>query len=158
MIRSTAEIYKVLEKHLRKAGDNPQTCVDLYEHRDVQELVESANRVSDYLGHMWRRGVLQRYYAANTTQRSRYAYTWIGDRADLTAADARALRAIDSVGSNPAAATREDRETADAADYDAICNRCSAISGTDGSCGMVDWHDLPESWQDGSALGPISPL
>lgn len=80
MIRSTAEIYKVLEKHLKKAGDNPQTCVDLYEHRDVQELVESANRVSDYLGHMWRRGVLQRYYAANTTQRSRYAYTWIGDQ------------------------------------------------------------------------------
>lgn len=79
MIRSTAEIYKVLEKHLKKAGDNPQTCVDLYEHRDVQALVESANRVSDYLGHMWRRGVLQRWYAANTTQRSRYAYTWIGD-------------------------------------------------------------------------------
>jgi len=80
MIRSSAEIYQVLEKHLRKAGEKPQTCVDLYEHRDVKELVESANRVSDYLGHMWRRGLLQRWYAANTTQRSRYAYTWIGDK------------------------------------------------------------------------------
>ena len=86
------------------------------------------------------------------------AYTWIGDRADLTAADARALRAINSVGGNPANASRYDRETADAADYDAICSRCSAISGTDGSCGLVDWDDLPEDWQDGSALGPISPL
>ena len=26
------------------------------------------------------------------------------------------------------------------------------------SCGLVDWADLPESWRDGSALGPISPL
>ena len=86
------------------------------------------------------------------------AYCWIGDRADLTAADARALRAIDSIGGNPANASRDDRETAEAADYDAICNRCSAIAGTDGSCGLVDWDDLPESWQDGSALGPISPL
>jgi len=86
------------------------------------------------------------------------AYTWIGDRADLTAADARSLRAIDSVGGNPANASRDARETAEAADYDAICNRCSAIAGTDGSCGVVNWDDLPESWRDGSALGPISPL
>ena len=86
------------------------------------------------------------------------AYCWIGDRTDLSAADARALRAIDSVGGNPANASRDDRETAEAADYDAICNRCSAIAGTDGACGLVDWDDLPESWQDGSALGPISPL
>lgn len=85
------------------------------------------------------------------------AYCWIGDRADLSTADARALRAIDSVGGNPANASRDDRETAEAADYDAICNRSKAIAGTDGS-GLVDWADLPESWQDGSALGPISPL
>ena len=85
------------------------------------------------------------------------AYCWIGDRTDLSAADARALRAIDSVGGNPANASRDDRETAEAADYDAICNRSKAIAGTDGS-GLVDWDDLPESWQDGSALGPISPL
>ena len=30
------------------------------------------------------------------------AYCWIGDRADLSTADARALRAIDSAGGNPA--------------------------------------------------------
>lgn len=86
------------------------------------------------------------------------AYTWIGDRSDLTAADARALRAIDSVGSNPARATREEHELAHASDYDAICNRVKGIAGTQGVCGGPNWEDLPEGWRDGSALGPISPL
>lgn len=86
------------------------------------------------------------------------AYTWIGDRSDLTAADARALRAIDSVGSNPARATREEHELAHASDYDAICNRVKGIAGTQGVCGGPNWDDLPEDWRDGSALGPISPL
>lgn len=86
------------------------------------------------------------------------AYTWIGDRTDLTASDARALRAIDAVGSNPATATREEHEIASAADYDAICNRVTGLAGTQGVCGGPLWEDLPESWRDGSALGPISPL
>ena len=86
------------------------------------------------------------------------AYCWIGDRADLSTADARALQAIDACGRHPDRASLAERAACNAADYDAICNRCSAIAGTDGSCGLVDWDDLPESWQDGSALGPISPL
>lgn len=78
MIKSQAEIYKLLEEHLRAAGDRPQTCVDLFGHADVQQYAESPNRVSDYLGHMWRRGLLQRWYAPkDVAQRSRYAYTWI---------------------------------------------------------------------------------
>jgi hypothetical protein len=78
MIKSEAEIYQVLEGLLKKAGDTPQTCADLYDDPRVKELSESANRVSDYLGHMWRRGVLQRWYAAKNNQtRSRYAYTWL---------------------------------------------------------------------------------
>lgn len=77
MIKSDAEIYGILEELLRQAGDTPQTCVDLHEDHRVRALVPSANRVSDYLGHMWRRGVVQRYYATkNNTQRTRYAYTW----------------------------------------------------------------------------------
>lgn len=68
--------------------------------------------------------------------------TWIGDRADLDEKDARALRAIDET---------------DEADYAAICSRCRCISATNGA-GPVNWDDLPEDWQDGSALGPIRPL
>ena len=78
MIKSEAEIYQILEELLRAAGNNPQTCVDLHDDPRVQKLAPSPNRVSDYLGHMWRRGLVQRWYASkDTAQRSRYAYTWI---------------------------------------------------------------------------------
>lgn len=78
MIKSNSEIYKVLEDALRAAGQEPQTCVDLYQRSEVNALVESANRVSDYLGHMWRREVVKRWYAPKgSNQRSTYAYTWI---------------------------------------------------------------------------------
>ena len=86
------------------------------------------------------------------------AYLWIGDRADLSASDARALRAINSVGSDPSRATRDERTECDAADYDAICGRCACVSAAHGAAGVARWEDLPEDWQDGSALGPISPL
>ena len=78
MIKSEAEIYQILEELLQKAGDNPQTCVDLYDDPRVKLLATNPNRVSDYLGHMWRRGLVQRWYASKElSQRSRYAYTWI---------------------------------------------------------------------------------
>jgi hypothetical protein len=78
MIKSEAEIYQIMEQLLRKAGDKPQTCVDLYDDARVKKHADSPNRVSDYLGHMWRRGLVQRWYAAKDTKtRTRYAYTWI---------------------------------------------------------------------------------
>lgn len=75
MIKSDAEIYKILEELIRASGEEPVTCVELMDDHRVRRLAGNANRVSDYLGHMWRRGVLQRWYA-NTPGRSRYAYTW----------------------------------------------------------------------------------
>ena len=84
--------------------------------------------------------------------------TWIGDRADLDEKDARALRVIEEVGLRPDLADDETRRRWDEADYDAICGRRRCISATHGSAGVVDWDDLPEDWQDGSALGPIRPL
>lgn len=78
MIRSEAKIYQRLEELLRASGDDPQTCVDLFDDPQVKELAPNPNRVSDYLGHMWRRGLVQRWYASkDTAQRSRFAYTWI---------------------------------------------------------------------------------
>jgi hypothetical protein len=86
------------------------------------------------------------------------AYTWIGDRADLTAADARALRAIHRAGTRPDLATAAEHSAAKAADYDAICNRVPCIASSCGSGRSVKWEDIPESWRDGSALGEIIPL
>lgn len=86
------------------------------------------------------------------------AYTWIGDRADLTAKSARDLQVIHLGAIAPDRATADDRALYDAIDYDAICNSCRCISATHGSAGPVKWDDLPDDWKDGSALGPIKPL
>ena len=86
------------------------------------------------------------------------ACTWIGDRADLSAKDARDLRAVSAAGTRPDLADAETRRQADEADYDAICTRCRCIAATHGSAGPVRFEDLPEDWRDGSALGPIMPL
>ena len=50
-------IYQLLENRLKATGETPLTCGELYEFPEIRELARDANRVSDYLGHMWRRGV-----------------------------------------------------------------------------------------------------
>src|SRR5689334_7157468 len=82
VIKSDAAIYKALEKHLR-ATKQPLTCVDLYKHADVRGLATDANRVSDFLGHMWRRGLLERFAAPKTnTSFARWAYQWKAEQED----------------------------------------------------------------------------
>lgn len=75
-IKSDFGIYRTLEELLRKAKA-PVTCVDLFDNPEVKQYAPNANKVSDYLGHMWRRGLLQRYTAPQTsTSLARYAYLW----------------------------------------------------------------------------------
>jgi hypothetical protein len=69
------------------------------------------------------------------------AYSWIGDRAELTAENARILSDVKN-------STEEQ--------YEAAC-RCRCLAASHGG-GDANFFDLPESWRDGSALGPISPL
>jgi len=85
------------------------------------------------------------------------AYQWIGDRAELTAATARQLRAIHEVGSHPDRVDPQTRCIADEADYDAICSDTLTIAATCGG-GIVAWTSLPDDWRSGYALGDISPL
>jgi hypothetical protein len=76
VIKSEFGIYSVLERHL-KAASQPLTCVDLFAKNDVKKFATSANKVSDYLGHMWRRGLLDRFYAPKeSTSMARYGYLW----------------------------------------------------------------------------------
>jgi len=70
-------IYAVLERLLRATKDDPLTCVDLFDDPEVKRHADSANRVSDYVAHMWRRGLLQRWTAPrDLSNKARYAYTW----------------------------------------------------------------------------------
>lgn len=78
-IKSEAFIYKILERRIKEA-EQPVSCTDLWENLDVRENARSAEKVSDYLGLMWRRGMLQRWSTPLTsTSKSRYAYSWSVD-------------------------------------------------------------------------------
>jgi len=83
------------------------------------------------------------------------AYRWIGDRADLSAPDARALKAITDYATDP---SRHPADGISAEAYTEICGRCPCLAATHGAAGIVSWEDLPEDWQSGFALGPIAPI
>lgn len=83
-IRSENEIYAVLERALRPAKQ-PLTCVELMEIPDVRraaidefghDIQVATNKLSDTLGFMWRRDVLNRHLATPDKGRARYAYSW----------------------------------------------------------------------------------
>lgn len=90
------------------------------------------------------------------------AYRWIGDRAGLTADLARKIAFANRDGRRPDLVTQRERDEADArwgADwYSLACNSARCVAASHGSAGRADWDALPESWRDGSALGPIAPL
>ncbi len=74
--RNAFGIYHVLET-LLKSSEEPLTCVDLYDSPDVKKYADSANRVSDYLGHMYRRKLLRRFNAPKDgNSMARFAYLW----------------------------------------------------------------------------------
>ena len=76
VIKSEFGIYRILE-HLLKGSQEPLTCVDLFDDPEVKKFAKTTSRVSDFLGHMWRRGLLDRYYASkDSTSYARFAYTW----------------------------------------------------------------------------------
>lgn len=77
MRHSEKGLLNALERILR-ASKEPMDCVQLYDgHAEVREFAATPNRVSDYLGHMWRKGLLTRLPAASEGRtRTRWAYQW----------------------------------------------------------------------------------
>jgi hypothetical protein len=65
-------LYQALEVELRKDA-TPLDCHELFERTAVRKHANSANRVSDYLGNMWRKGQLTRV-AAGGDSRARWLY------------------------------------------------------------------------------------
>jgi hypothetical protein len=77
-LRNAFGIYHVLER-LLKESDRPLTCVELFDFPEVQKLINEkgqagVNKVSDYLGHMFRRELLKR--VPGNVGSARFAYTW----------------------------------------------------------------------------------
>lgn len=71
-------IYHVLE-HLIKASHKPLTSVEVHDHPEVREIVgtgqEGVDKVSDYLGHMYRRNLLARVPSRGIGM-AKWAYYW----------------------------------------------------------------------------------
>ncbi len=76
MIIEPKGLFDVLEKILKDA-EHPLTCVEMYDMPEVREFAQSANRVSDYLGGLWRKGLVTRSPAPRgNNSAARWAYSW----------------------------------------------------------------------------------
>lgn len=72
------DLFPALESALR-AANKPLDCHELYEMPEIKRIAPSANRVSDYLGVLYRRGVLSRVLSDREfreTKRARWSYLW----------------------------------------------------------------------------------
>jgi hypothetical protein len=63
-----------------RAADRPLTFQDLYDMPDIRAVAPSPNRVSDYLGVMFRRGLVSRVRMGSggddASSRARWGYVW----------------------------------------------------------------------------------
>lgn len=79
--KSEEGLFEVLEKIL-KAAPHPMDAVEIYNnYSDVRERAANPNRVSDYLGNMWRapKNLLVRLPAPRGEDRkTRWLYAWKG--------------------------------------------------------------------------------
>jgi hypothetical protein len=74
--KSEHGLYEALEKELRKA-EEPLNAAELFDFPSVREHAETINRVSDYLGNLWRKGLLMRLPAPRMDgSKARWAYMW----------------------------------------------------------------------------------
>lgn len=73
-------LFPVLEAAL-KAASEPLDCQTLFDMPEVRKRAASMNRVSDYLGGLWRKGLVVRLPAPkNGESRARWMYEWKGHR------------------------------------------------------------------------------
>lgn len=73
-------LFPALEAAL-KASDTPLDCQTLYDMPSIRKHAASVNRVSDYLGGLWRKGLVVRLPAPkNENSRARWMYEWKGQK------------------------------------------------------------------------------
>lgn len=73
-------LFPALETALRES-DEPLDCVTLYDLPAIRAHAASVNRVSDYLGDLWRKGLVVRLPAPKSdSTRSKWMYAWKGPR------------------------------------------------------------------------------
>lgn len=82
MIKSADAVYEAVENALHGAK-SPMTCASIMDDPEVRKAAlerfgndaqVATNKLSDVLGYMWRRGILDRYPAPPSRSMARYAY------------------------------------------------------------------------------------
>lgn len=73
-------LFPALEAALKAATD-PMSCSDLLDMAEIREHDVDQRRISDYLGNMWRKGLLIRTPAPKDLKsKARWRYEWKGNR------------------------------------------------------------------------------
>ena len=73
-------LFPAIEEVLKKSPQ-PMDCQALFDIPEIKALAASANRVSDYLGHLWRKNKVMRHPAPrDTSSKTRWVYEWKGER------------------------------------------------------------------------------
>lgn len=75
MNNSEEGLYQLLEKILFEA-DGPLDSQQIYDIAEVRAIAPSANRVSDYLGNIWRKGLASRVPSGDAGRGPRWKYVW----------------------------------------------------------------------------------
>jgi hypothetical protein len=69
-------LFQALEKVLRETG-KAMDCNELFDMASIKEYAASPNRVSDYLGGLWRKGLVVRLPTVSEGgAKARWAYQW----------------------------------------------------------------------------------
>jgi hypothetical protein len=69
-------LFQALEKALRATGE-AMDCNELFDMADIKAYAASPNRVSDYLGGLWRKGLVVRLpNESDSKSRARWKYQW----------------------------------------------------------------------------------
>ena len=80
MRNNESGLFPALEAALRAASE-PLDCQTLFDMPDIKEHAASVNRVSDYLGGLWRKGLVVRLPAPKSDgSRARWMYEWKGQK------------------------------------------------------------------------------
>lgn len=80
MLRHDTGLYHAICEVL-KVADRPMTSTEIYDIPSVRRYAPNSNRVSDYLGNLWRDRLLKREPAPRIDFSSaRWAYSWRGQR------------------------------------------------------------------------------
>lgn len=75
-LRAEDGLFGALEAELKKAKE-PLDCNALFDRASVKRHAATVSRVSDYLGHMWRKGQVLRLPAPKDDRnKARWMYVW----------------------------------------------------------------------------------